>query len=330
MRNIDPVETAFNLQENPFAGRYYNTLTPAAVIDLNRLYVFVDGLQKSLSDIERWLTSLSANPRPVVGLIVGPKGSGRSSAARYVAYRYALLLQNGPKTAEAGDLLRRSYVDARVQDEHPVAPVWDLLSACFHHALELGVSLNTTIIEVLLKEASDTQRKALTFYKTIYTMLRTDIKNKIDPLVFCLEDVRNIHQIMSATAAVGSQSMLLCTTTIDTVAQEFAIEVKRGELNALKLALTKLAPDDVFEIVTQRWRVFSSGGVAPISKDVIKATFREWPIRGVVLMLGEALTEHARQWAEAGNAPPPPPMTQKDLMASIIRVLDERGQDFTR
>jgi energy-coupling factor transporter ATP-binding protein EcfA2 len=181
----------------------------------------------------------------------------------------------GEPNHEAGDLLRKSFIDVKVEDEHPIDPVWDLLSKFFLHAARLGIAVSSKTDSLFLEETRVRERKELNFYQMLSTFLRIDTRRQIEHLVFCLEDVRNIKQIISAAEAFGADAILICTTSLDQVARDFSFEAERGKFNTIQLDLTSLAPNDVINLLKQRWATFGAVRDAelPIRKEVIEQSF---------------------------------------------------------
>lgn len=327
----DEVAAAYKLRENPFGGRFQATLLPEADTDLDQLYVSVDGLSKALAQIDGWIAGLKGVDRvPRIALISGPKGSGRSSTANYVAYRCAAALNaTGEKEKQRFSLLQQSFVTVEIFDEHEVAPVKEMVHLFFLRALELGVSLPESISSRLLEMISEPNVRPTDFYRVLYTMLRTVTKLVVKVPIFCLEHVRNIKQILAATSLSGSDSILLCTTTLDTVANDFAIETTKGGFYPLKMDLTGLGREDVLGLIEQRWKAFGQQGSSPpIPKcEIEAAAWRLWPMRGVVLILDQILSMHARRSAASPDLGVTI-VTRDEINEGIIEVLSTRGAEF--
>src|SRR4051794_14832618 len=87
----------FNLTQNPFTGEFQNEFTTLAQVE--KLVALVDGFVQVDTNVSNWDKPFAEeqSDKPVVILIHGPRGSGRSSAARYVAWKCATRLENWRK-----------------------------------------------------------------------------------------------------------------------------------------------------------------------------------------------------------------------------------------
>ncbi len=269
-------------EENPFTGRFQESLSPQGDNDLNMLYVNVDGFRQAAPDIEKWsIAATGQRTKPYVALIFGPSGSGRSSTAKYVGYRCAAAMNGNARPGEKHDLLCKYFVEFVVADEHPVVPTGSLISNFFNRVIDQNIQLPQSIIDMVLRISIEGPP---TYLSNLYSLIRPNTKGGIQVPIFCLERVRKFEQISVAVQALRMDAILICTTSLQTVASDFMKANK--EFNSLQLKLTGLQPHDVVELFKQRWREFASNpkDALPIDVNVIENTFvHNWPIKGVIL-----------------------------------------------
>jgi hypothetical protein len=315
--------------ENPFDGRFLSALLPIGDKDLNHLYVPVDGFKLAESQINSWTTaSAEARTKPVVALILGPKGSGRSSVARYVAYRCAAATKGQSNTKSDQGLLENCFIEFPVADEHPVLPSASLISGFFNKAIEQNLPLTDIIIKYMLNRSAEPSPDSLS---NLYSLMRIQTKGPIRVPVFCLEQVRNFAQISVAAQVLRSDAVIICTTTLQAVASDFVVGSKDGSFQPLQLNLTGLASDDVVKLYEQRWQAFAKDpqSILPIDKSIIGETFvHNWPIRGTIIVLNYLLSVLADAGVVDGAAGAGRRLNKEEVQAGIIRVLNERFADI--
>jgi hypothetical protein len=330
----DPVAAVFRFRENPFVGRFQTTLHPKTVEDLGGIYAAVDGLRAGQDRIERWVEGIATRrERPLVALVSGPRGSGRGSVARYLAYKCASTLRAPTQpSVTPGDVLAQHLIETRVADEHYIAPVADLIDQFFQHLSKLGIAAPEKAHELWLDSMKQPAFPPPRYYRALYTTVRVSNKLPLPLPIFCCKDVRNYRQIATIAEVCGGDAVLVFTTTLETVSKTFLEEVDRGRFDALYLHLNKLTSEDVMDLVQQRWRTFSEASselALPLSSEQITLAFRvPWPIKGVILMLAAIFAEHASRHGEGHAAQTPDPLTADEMMQCILRVVSERGGDF--
>jgi hypothetical protein len=325
----DSAPETFWLRENPFSGHFQMPLLPENPGDLDRLYAFVDGFKHIAVEIDKWTNSLGQRRiRPIVALISGPRGSGRSSAARYLAYRCAAALKGRAADEIKPGLLQQCLVEVGVADEHPIAPAASLLSGFFDLAINLGIDMGEALVNRVLNISSlQHSSQALA---NLYSLMRTPTKGPIRDPIFCLEHVRNFGQISAAAQVFRTDAILICTTTLPSVVSDFSRENQNQPFTALQFDLSGLAPDDVVDLVAQRWKFFAKGGEgpAPIERTTIETTFtNKWPLRGVVIVLDQLLSDYFENWAKLPTHSRKP-ISKEQVQECMIEVLFKRGREF--
>ena len=316
------------LKENPFSGSFQSPLFPERDNDLDRLYASVDGFKQATTDIDKWSIA-AGRPRtkPFVALIFGPKGSGRSSTARYIAYRCAAAIKGNAPAEANQDLLKQCFVEVVVADEHPVEPTENLVRGFFDLAGEQGIKMGETVDGHMLNNSAKWTAGSLS---NLYTKMRIETKAPIRVPIFCLEQIRNFEQISGAVQAFRTDAILICTTTIKAVMDDFLKGGRAAMFSPLQFNLTGLAPTDVADLYQQRWRHFAKDpeGLLPIEKTTIEKTFKyNWPIKGVVIVLDDLLSAYADTWA---NAPLElrRPMDKEEMLERIVQLLATRREDI--
>src|SRR5262249_3782518 len=136
--------------------------------------------------------------------------------------------------------------------------------------------------------------------------------------------------ISAAAQVFRTEAILICTTTIKAVVDDFLKGSRDAMFSPLQFNLTGLAPTDVADLYQHRWENFADPDtLLPIDKTTIETTFKyNWPIKGVVIVLDDLLSAQADAWA---RNPPESwrPLNKEEMLERILDLLAKRGEDIT-
>jgi len=328
--NEDAILRLFGLKQNPFAGDFQNELTTLRQINQGAR---VDGFIQAEANVTNWSKPFAneQSDKPCIVLIYGPRGSGRSSAARFVALKCAekvdnwRLKQPEAKNYPDRDLLQRYFIKYQVEDDHPIKPVRETLGRYYDRLFELGVNIPAKNAE-LEKLWMDTIGKEATnaVLRTLFSRTRLYAIAVLPWPILCFDNIRNINQIIEAAAILDRNVILVLTTSLSTVASEYCRRLKEGLFHGLLVELGELTPNDVNILITRRWEEFGLGGQPPLPREGISKVFEHgFPLRAVIRILAGMLSDHAGKWLLDGKPDPAPPMSQEIMYSSALKALKD-------
>jgi hypothetical protein len=313
--------------QNPFAGKFQSPLEPERENEIENLYAFVDGLRGAKPQIDAWCSSTAqTRSKPFVALISGPKGSGKSSVANYVAYRCAWVNRGNLSENVEGGLLKRCRVLGDVRDEHPIVPCQTIMNKYFTLVTKQGIKVDSFVMDKMINISTMNNVEALS---ALYAIMRGTTSQIATPIFF-MRGIRRYDQLANAAQIIGGDGILICTTPSKAVAEDFSKAISENVYGSLQFELSKLEPTDVVELYEHRWSLFAEDPAAtsPIDRATIISTFvHGWSIRGVVIVLEDLLSGYVTTWGKNGSTPQPG-ITEKEIKDRIIALLIKRTADI--
>ena len=274
---------AFGLKRYPFARK---ELCPVQNDTDIRMYARVDGFGERAQSLETAAGSLTGRAQV---LIYGPRASGRSSVANFLAHHL-----NRP----AGNSVQ--LVRGKAKDHHPMEPVRQALTALYEILDDANAFAGQdNLCKAYVDKVIDPPQPATAgAYGLLVSQTQRAVAPKNWTMVPIIEDVRTFEQIDNAGDVFSKLPLVVFTTDSQKVREDFRAKglpdfaVELGELNI----------DEVEAVLNHRWK--ESGGALPHPFDPqgIVEVFqnRRWALGAIMDMLS----------AIVYGAPPPAPASQ--------------------
>jgi hypothetical protein len=312
----------YGLTENPFTGQFQREF--ATTEDIEKLLIQVDGFDQA--DASAFVEP--SDERSLLILITGPSGSGRSSAARLVALKIAQKLEDSRKvqhpneSAPQGDLLQRYLMAYLMDDDHDLIPIRAVLNKYYQKVIRTVdlAKKDPAAYQDWRTASMQKEVKEADFYSNSFSSFNFYSVASLGTPIFCFENIRNIKQILTAADVFNHNSVLIFTTSIEPdLARRFRAQLDSGRFTGSVIELRELTPEDVSELIRQRWQRFGPGGRSLIPDQGIKKVFGfGFPIGGVVRILGLMLREHATEWLEKGRPDSPDEMSVELMWRCVV------------
>jgi hypothetical protein len=321
----------YGLRENPFVGRFQQELATATLIQ--QLLVQVDGFDQADARLPNWAEP--PNDGAFAILISGPARSGRSSAARWVAFKCAEKLETLRKAQvnagnpPSGDLLLRYLSDYVIKDDHSLIPVKAVLNKYYQKVKKVADRTGSDFADTASawqKASEDGNLRAADFYSNSFSSFYDASSAILGTPIFCFDNVRHYEQISTVAEIMNQNAVLIFTTSIELVTRQFNTQLERGELHGVVLTLDALSPEDVKKLIDARWEEFAPGGRSFIPDQGIQKVFGEqFPIGGVIRILGLMLIEYANDWVKAGKPAQPDEMSEELMFRCVGKAWKASG-----
>jgi len=272
---------AFSLSRYPFAREELCPFRNGS--DLN-MYALVDGFGSHAENIRKTVSSLKS--RALV-LIHGPRSSGRSSVANYLAHH---VVQPAAHTLQ--------MIVGAATDHHPTEPVRKALTQLYMRLDgENAFASQQTLEADFMKKVIDAKEPAtIGAYQVLLNKTDSLIAKLKWSVVYLIDDVKKFDQIDSAAQVFEKSQVLIFTTESEEVRDAFKTRPKPD----FAVGLAKLTHSDVANLLNVRWQ--ASGGTLPAPFDplgISKAFATDFPAGPVMDIFSEVVSG-----APAGVAPP--------------------------
>jgi len=244
----DEFVTAFSLSRYPFEREELCPFRNGA--DL-QMYALVDGFGSHAEDIRKRASSLKS--RALV-LIRGPKASGRSSVANYLAHHLARPATHSLHVARG-----------RANDHHSTEPLRDALTSLYMMLDAANAFASQPSLEAdFMAKVIDAKEPATTgAYKVLLNKTNSLIASLNWTIVYVIEDVKKFEQIDNAAQVFMSSPVVIFTTESDEVRDAF----KSRPAPDFAVDIAALTHTDVANLLNVRWA--ASGGAMPAPFDQV-------------------------------------------------------------
>jgi hypothetical protein len=290
---------AYNLTRYPFARR---ELCPFRDDTDLPMYALVDGFGTQAATIREKARALKS--RAVV-LIRGPRASGRSSVANYLAHH---LVRPDTHTLQV--------VCGRAGDHHKTEPIRDALTALYELLDSAnGFAGQKALEDDFMAKVIDAKEPATT---GSYRVLLKKANNLITALnwtvVFVIEDAKTFDQIDNAAQVFTTSPVVIATTESDEVRNAF----RTRSAPDFVVDLAALSQTDVAQLLDVRWE--ASGGVLPVPFDpagIARAFAADFPVGPVMDIFAEIVSK---------TPEPPPTFDQATILEGALQYIIKTGR----
>lgn len=280
------------LEKNPLAEIYKKELCPLTKEDCDFLYAKVEGFGNHVSLIEPWFADKSNFDRLNSILILGDKGSGRSSVANYIARQFCLA---------KGINRKIPLIKCIVKSHHDFDPIQDLLKELYSHLCQLlGQQFEQDfgsikkLYQKILIENTELPTEISSYKSLLLESLPILNSHEYFPVVIA-DRITTYQQINSLQEVFNGFPLIIYTTDQKNIQNEFKRRKIRGELHGFTVKLDYLVLEDVHDFLSHRWKKCSAENqIHPFDKEGIDIIFQEnkFPFKGVVTILTEIFINH--------------------------------------
>ena len=279
------------LKKSPLASTFKKELCPLTSEDCDFLYAKVEGFGKHVSIIEQWFAKADNLDRSNCILILGDKGSGRSSVANYIARQFYLAKGIDKKI---------SLIKSVVKNHHDLEPVRDLLGELYNHLGQLlGKQFeenfgSTKKLYHQILFSPELQNEIFPYLSLFSESLPILNSHEYFPIVIA-DEIKTYQQINSIQEVFKSFPLIIYTTDQKEVNDVFEREKLSGNLHGFVVKLERLSSKDVHDFLSHRWTKCSAGNQPhPFDKEGIDLIFQgnQFYFKGVVTILTEIFVNY--------------------------------------
>lgn len=302
------------LTKNPLAEVYKKELCPLTKDECEFLYAKVEGFGNHVSFIEQWFADKSNFDRLNSILILGDKGSGRSSVANYIARQFYLAKEIDQKIP---------LVKCTVKSHHDFDPIRDLLKELYDHLYQLlgqqfeqDFRSTKNLYRKILIETTELPTEISSYQSLLLESLPILNSQEYFPVVIA-DRIATYQQINSIQEVFNKFPLIIYTTDQKNIQDEFERRKIRGDLHGFTVQLDYLSLEDVRNFLSHRWtKCSATNQVHPFDKEGLENIFKanQFPFKGVVTILTEIFTNHLESQSDCPN------ISKDKMMQEMSRI----------
>lgn len=302
------------LTKNPLAEIYKKELCPLTKDECDFLYAKVEGFGNHVSLIEQWFADKSNFDRLNSILILGDKGSGRSSVANYIAQQFYLAQEIDQKIP----LLR-----CIIKSHHDLEPVRDLIRELYNHLCQLlgqqfeqDFRSTKELYRKIIFEITELLTE-ISPYQNLFLESLPILKSRKSYPIIIADKIITYQQLNSIQEVFNKFSLIIYTTDKKEIQDEFKRRKTRGDLHGFTVKLDYLSLEDVGNFLSHRWtKCSATNQLHPFDQEGLENIFKTnpYPFKGVVTILTEIFTTHLESQSDCSN------ISKDKMMEEMARI----------
>jgi hypothetical protein len=257
------------------------------------MYTRVEGFKEHAELIEKWCGDAPSLAPPVLAMVYGPGGCGRTSIAHYIYYKYL----EGVRDPFSEQQTNAWLVASKVDGDHETLPVRDMLRAIYATIRQSDISLTGPFLEKLDRQyqekvVPDSDPKSAYEYGLLFGDTRKNIKEvKMSLLSESVRSPQQLGRVLEAFKQDDVSTIIIFTTDNEDVYDSFVA----NQPTALAVKVREMTEDDTWEYLESRWTDLAGNARHPFPRPGIRRMHgiaTKWPIQHITRVLYNVFREH--------------------------------------